>query len=207
MGDLMPFKEQLEKDMKAFFNADEFAETHSINGEPIACVLMLSNKDTDATIQSKKGTITSYSSISVQTSYINMPVPGDYLEVDSELFTVVEAADVEGMAYIDLSKPIGKFNRPITIQSFTTEKVNGIKKEVWTNVHECMAYIRHVSAEEMVQRRTILSKDTLFIKMHYVEGITSKNRLVYKDKFYNIVSVDNLEEKNVFLDLICEGCD
>ncbi|MGM9543822.1 MAG: phage head closure protein [Romboutsia timonensis] len=204
----MSFKDQLEKDMKAFFNIDEFAETHSINGKSIECVLMLSDKDTDANIQSKKGTITSYSSISVQTSYIETTiVPGDYLEVDSELFNVVEVADVEGVLYIDLSKPIGKFNAPITIQSLTTEKVNGIKKEIWTNIHECMAYIRHVSAEEMVQLGTILSKDTVFIKMHYVEGITSKNRLVYKDKFYNIVSVDNLEEKNVFLDLICESCD
>ena len=204
----MSFKEQLEKDMKAFFNADEFAETHSINGESIECVLMLADKDTDANIQSKKGTITSYSSIIVQTSYVGTTiVPGDYLEVDSELFNVVEVSDVEGILYIDLSKPIGKFNIPITIQSFTTEKVNGIKKEIWTNIHECMAYIRHVSAEEMVQLGTILSKDTVFIKMHYVEGITSKNRLVYKDKFYNIVSVDNLEEKNVFLDLICESCD
>lgn len=204
----MSFKEQLEKDMKAFFNADEFAETHSINGESIECVLMLADKDTDANIQSKKGTITSYSSISVQTSYVGTKiVPGDYLEVDSELFNVVEVSDVEGILYIDLSNPIGKFNIPITIQSFTTEKVNGIKKEIWTNIHECMAYIRHVSAEEMVQLGTILSKDTVFIKMHYVEGITSKNRLVYKDKFYNIVSVDNLEEKNVFLDLIVESCD
>lgn len=204
----MSFKEQLEKDMKAFFNADEFAETHSINGESIECVLMLSDKDTDANIQSKKGTITSYSSIIVQTSYIGTTiVPGDYVEVDSELFNAVEVADVEGVLYIDLSKPIGKFNAPITIQSLTTEKVNGIKKEIWTNIHECMVYIRHVSAEEMVHLGTILSKDTVFIKMHYVEGITSKNRLVYKDKFYNIVSVDNLEEKNVFLDLICESCD
>lgn len=204
----MSFKEQLEKDMKAFFNADEFAETHSINGESIECVLMLSDKDTDANIQSKKGTITSYSSIIVQTSYIGTTmVPGDYVEVDSELFNVVEVADVEGVLYIDLSKPIGKFNAPITIQSLTTEKVNGIKKEIWTNIHECMVYIRHVSAEEMVQLGTILRKDTVFIKMHYVEGITSKNRLVYKDKFYNIVSVDNLEEKNVFLDLICESSD
>lgn len=204
----MSFKDQLEKDMKAFFNADEFAETHSINGESIECVLMLADKDTDANIQSKKGTITSYSSIIVQTSYVGTTiVPGDYLEVDSELFNVVEVSDIEGILYIDLSKPIGKFNIPITIQSFTTEKVNGIKKEIWTNIHECMAYIRHVSAEEMVQLGTILSKDTVFIKMHYVEGITSKNRLVYKDKFYNIVSVDNLEEKNVFLDLICESCD
>ena len=204
----MSFKEQLEKDMKAFFNADEFAETHSINGESIECVLMLSDKDTDANIQSKKGTITSYSSIIVQTSYIGTTiVPGDYVEVDSELFNAVEVADVEGVLYIDLSNPIGKFNAPITIQSLTTEKVNGIKKEICTNIHECMVYIRHISAEEMVQLGTILSKDTVFIKMHYVEGITSKNRLVYKDKFYNIVSVDNLEEKNVFLDLICESCD
>ena len=119
----------------------------------------------------------------------------------------MEVSDVEGILYIDLSNPIGKFNIPITIQSFTTEKFNGIKKEIWTNIHECMAYIRHVSAEEMVQIGTILSKDTVFIKMHYVEGITSKNRLVYKDKFYNIKSVDNVEEKNMFLDLICESCD
>lgn len=201
----MSLKKQLEKDMKAFFNVDEFAETHVINSKTVACVLMRADKDPDVNSQSKQGLITSYASLMINASDASDVVPNAYLEIDAELYTVVETTDVEGMIYIDLSKPIGKFNKLITVQEFTTEKVNGFKKEVWTNIYECMAYIRHMGSKEMVDLGTILTKDTLLIKMHYTDHITTKMRVLYKDKVYNIKSIDNLEEKDIFLDLICES--
>ena len=36
---MISFKEQLEVDLDIFINADEFAETHNINGQDVICVL------------------------------------------------------------------------------------------------------------------------------------------------------------------------
>lgn len=205
----MSFKEQLEKDMQAFFCSDEFSEQHSINSDIVECVLMLSDKDEEHTANNKKGITTSYSSVIVNSNLLTeTPVVGDYLKLDNELFTVMEASCVEGMCYIDLSMPVGKFNKRIVIQKDNgVKKVNGVKVPDWVDVHTCNAYIRHISAEEIQQLGTTLSKDTLFVKVPYFDKVTSKMRMLFKDKFYNIVSVDNLEEKNVFLDLIVESCD
>lgn len=192
----MSFKEQLEKDMSVFFNANEFSETHSINNNTVECVLMLADKDAEYSVSNKKGITTSYSSVIINYNLIENPTVGDYLKLDDDLFTVIETSCVEGMCYIDLSMPVGKFNKSIVIQKDNgVKKVNGIKVPDWVDVHTCNAYIRHISAEEIQQLGTTLSKDTLFVKVPYFDKCTSKMRLLFKGKFYDIVSVDNLEEK------------
>lgn len=203
---MLEFEKQLEADLQTFCMG-EFAEQHVINGELVACCLMASEKDNDVNIQNKKGVITSYLSIGIPTLAIEKISPGGVMEVDATLFYVVEYSSSCGMSYIDLSQPIGKFDKSINIQELTTQKVNGIKKEQWQEVYSCEAYIRHISSEEIAQFNTTLNRETLFIKMHYLDTLTSKMRIMYKDKSYNIISINNIEEKNVFLDVICERCD
>lgn len=36
---ILNFKEQLQKDINAFFNVNEFADSHNINGEIIDCII------------------------------------------------------------------------------------------------------------------------------------------------------------------------
>lgn len=202
----MSFKDQLKKDAIIFINSNEFADTHTLNLDIVECVVMSADKDTDANLQSKKGTITSYKSITVQTSLLNngIPQPNDYLELDGSLFKVSALSEIEGMVFIDVARPIGKFDKAITIQKFTTTKVNGFQKETWVDYHSCSAYIRNMNADDMLKLGTIVNNRTIFIKIAYKEGITSKMRLVYKDTYYNITSIDNIEENNVFIDLVCE---
>lgn len=203
----MNLKEQLNKDVLTFINGNEFAETHSINGNQVECVLMYSDKDTDANIQSKKGIITSYKSITVQTSLLNngIPQPNDYLELDGSLFKVSDSSEIYGMAFIDVTRPIGKFDKTITIQEFTTIKVNGYPKETWVDYCKCKTYIRHMNADDMLKLGTIVNNSTIFIKMPYKYGITSKMRVLYKGTAYDITSIDNVEEEDVFIDLVCEA--
>ena len=200
----MSFKDQLKQDVATFINIDEFAETHSINNKSVECVLMLADKNTP--LQYMDGTITSYKSIMIQSNLLEhgVPMPDDLLEIDGELFKVTASSEIEGIAFIDVSTPIGRFNRPIVIKEFTTVKVNGFPKQQWEDYHSCNAYIRHMNANDMLKIGTIVNNATIFVKIPYYEGITTKMRLEYKDKTYNITSIDNIEENNKFIDLICE---
>lgn len=203
----MTFKEQLSQDAeKVFINGDEFADTHTLNLKIVECVVMSVDKDTDANLQSKKGIVTSYKSIIIQTSLLNagIPQPNDYLELDGSLFKVSDSSEVYGMTFIDVTRPIGKFNKDIVVQEFTSIKVNGFPKGTWIDYYSCKAYIRHMNAEDALKRGTTVNSNTIFVKIPYKEGITSKMRLIYKDIAYDITSVDNNEEDNVFMDLICE---
>lgn len=200
----MNFKEQLNLDVAAFINGNEFADTHSINGKLVECVLMSADKD--SALKYMDGTITAYKSISVQSNLLEhgVPKPNGYLNLDDVLFKVSDSSEIEGLAFIDLTQPIGKFDKSITIQEFTTIKVNGFPKETWVDYHSCKAYIRHMNADDMLKLGTILNNSTIFVKTPYKEGVTSKMRLIYKGAAYDITSVDNIEENDVFIDLVCE---
>lgn len=199
------FKEQLSQDITdVFMNTLEFAETHSINGKSVECVVMSADKDTP--LKYMEGTITSYKSIAVASSLLDsIPQPNDYINFDGTLFKVSTSSEVLGMTYIDLGLPIGKFNRAITIQQYTTTKVNGFPKETWSDFHSCNAYMRNMNADDMLKLGTIVNNQTIFVKMPYHEGITSKMRLVYNSQAYAITKVDNIEFNNEFIDLVCEA--
>lgn len=200
----MSFKEQLGQDIaNVFINTLEFAETHSINGKLVECVVMSADKD--SALQYMEGTTTSYKSIAVATNLIDsIPQPNDYFSFDDVLFKVSTSSECEGMAYIDLGLPIGKFNREITIQKYTTEKVNGFPKAEWKEFYSCNAYIRNMNANDMLKIGTIINNRTIFVKMPYFEGITTDMGLIYNGQTYAIKSVDNIEFNNIFIDLICE---
>ena len=201
----MSFKEQLDQDItNVFINALEFAETHSINGKLVECVVMSADKD--STLQYMEGTITSYKSIAVATNLIDsIPQPNDYLSFDDVLFKVSTSSESEGMTYIDLGLPIGKFNRAIIIQKSTSKKINGFPKTEYEDFYSCNAYIRNMNADDMLKMGTIINNRTIFVKMPYFEGITTSMRLVYNGQSYAIKSVDNIEFENVFIDLVCEA--
>lgn len=200
------FKEQLSQDTeKVFMNGDEFAALHTLNLKFVECVVMATDKDTDAQLQSKKGLVTSYKSIVIQTSLLNaIPQPNDDLELDGLLFKVSASSEMEGMTFIDVTRPVGKFNKEIVIQKLTSIKANGFLKETWIDDYACKAYIRSIAADDVFKRGTTVNSRTIFVKIPYKKGITSKMRLIYKDVAYDITSVDNNEEDNVFMDLICE---
>lgn len=201
----MSFKEQLKQDISTFINIAEFAETHSINNKSVECVLMSADKNTP--LQYMDGTITSYKSIMIQSSLLEhgVPMPDDLLEIDGELFKVTSSSEMEGIAFIDVSTPIGRFNRTIVIQEFTTIKVNGFPTTTWEDYYTCNAYIRNMNADDMLKLGTIVNNQTIFVKMPYYAGITADMRLVHNGQAYAITKVDNVEFNNEFIDLVCEA--
>lgn len=99
----MSFKTQIAKDIaKAFLNADEFADTHDIDGVSVVCVI-----DTD--ILHERSTLVSDAvfgnqiALHVSASALSdKPVHNQLMRIDDGLYLVREVAENMGMYTITL---------------------------------------------------------------------------------------------------------
>ena len=205
----MSFKEQLNQDIQTvFINTSEFAETHSINGKLVECVVMSADKN--MAMQYLEGTTTAYKSIAIASSLLSsVPQANEHIEFDGTLFKVSSISEVLGMTHIDLTQPIGKFNKQIEIYTATTiDKGGGWTETVLGDLfYKCNAYIRNQSGDEVFKLNTRIETLQTLFKVPYIEGITKDMILVYKGKHYDIKHIDNIEENDIFIDLICEKVD
>lgn len=199
----MSFKDQMNQDIQTvFINTDEFAELHSINGQEIGCIVDSVDKN-----ESMQGYTVIDKSICLQASLLNViPKTNDIILFDNSLVIVYKASNLAGMIYLDVSQSIGKFNKDITIYNTKLVGQGGGWEEVELDdiFVSCKAYIRNQSSSEVFKLSTRLEKQQTLFKIPYVSGLNKSMILVYKDCNYNIISIDNIEEDNVFIDLICE---
>lgn len=201
----MSFKDQLSQDIQSvFINTSEFAEVHSINNQNIECIVDSVGKNESLPLM--EGSITLDKSICFQTSLLNViPQPNESLKFDDDLVKVYKVSNLEGMLYLDVSESIGKFDKDIAI--YTTKSVD---RNGWEVVEldsifvSCKAYIRNQNSSEVFKMSTRLEKQQTLFKIPYINGIKKSMILVYKGDNYDIISIDNIEENNVFIDLICE---
>ncbi len=198
----MSFKDQVKNDIAVFLNQDEFAETHTINGKEVVCVLdLLDQKQLEL-----KGTTTINASLIMQVGEITAPKSNDIMTLDGEVYSVSKVTNSLCLMHIDLVKETGMFNKPIDIYNATTIDRGGgwTEMALGTLFHSCNAYIRNQSGYEIFKSNTKLETSQTLFKIPYVEGLEKSMILVYKGKHYDILHIDNIEEQNVFVDLICE---
>ena len=97
----MEFKEQLMEDMGVFFNLEEFAECHMINGNE---TLVIMDNKTLADLYIHKGTeatslFTDFILIFVQESKLDFePVPGQYMDFDGGMY-IISDVKLDGGVY------------------------------------------------------------------------------------------------------------
>lgn len=202
----MSFKDQLSQDISnVFMNTSEFAEVHSINNQNIECIVDSVGKNESLPLLD--GSTTVNKSICLQASLLNViPKTNELMQFDDDLVRVYKVSNLAGMLYLDVSQSIGKFNKDVAIYNAKIVNQGG----GWQDVElgdifvSCKAYIRNQSSSEIFKMSTRLEKQQILFKIPYVEGIKKSMILVYKDYNYNIISIDNIEENDMFIDLICE---
>lgn len=100
---------------------------------------------------------------------------------------------------------IGNRNRRITIQSCTlTTNDEGYQVEEWANVATVWASIKNLHGNEFFQAQAINSKATCKMNIRYIKDVNTGMRVVYGDKIYNILYVDDIEENHIEIELLCE---
>lgn len=99
----------------------------------------------------------------------------------------------------------GDLNKRITIQYPTkaSDSMGGIT-EVWTDSDTIWAAIWPTSANELRQSMQTDMVITHRIRIRYRSVLRSAWRLKFGNRYFNIVSIINPNERNEWLDLMCK---
>lgn len=89
---------------------------------------------------------------------------------------------------------IKNFNNRIIIEKRTITKVNGIRKEVYTDFHKCWCSINSLYGNELYKALEIQQQDILNFTIRYSKNLEELNtkdfRIKWKNRIYNIVAID-----------------
>ena len=200
----MNLNELIKRDLDIFFNANEFAEEHSIGSKTILCIV--DDQDTDKSLKYYEGTTTIEKIIRMKASELDFHITsGQDIVFDDEIVKVYSYKEVNGLVEMKLERAQGKLTHEIIIQVLDEiTKKNGFTVGGWIDYQKCKAYVRNMSGDELFKNQTIIEKQQCMMKIAYVEGLEKSMRVLFNGKVYNIKHIDNIEYKNVFVDLICE---
>ena len=89
--------------------------------------------------------------------------------------------------------PLGKLDRYITIQTFTTSPNSyGEEIKTWSTYLSCWAQRVEASGGEGVTFDQVVAKQTIDFRVRYDSGINEKMRILYDSDYYNI---ENIQEE------------
>ena len=99
---------------------------------------------------------------------------------------------------------IGSLRHRIILQKPVIIKDNiGQELEEWQDVATVWASVEPLSGKEYFNAQQTNSEVSTKITIRYLSGITSQMRVTFQKHIYNILSVINFEERNIYLQLLC----
>lgn len=97
---------------------------------------------------------------------------------------------------------IGNLRHRITFQKFTTIiNENGFEIEAWQDYKIVWASVSNLSGREYYQAAAIQAETTVKFLMRYFEDINTEMRILFKNKQYNITSIDNKKYENKYIEI------
>lgn len=101
----------------------------------------------------------------------------------------------------------GEFKHSIIIQ----RKTNGVDEdnipcENWDDILSTRAKIKNISGYEKIiaQADTSIDKKRFYIRYKKGLDLTSKDRILYNGKVYNITYASDIEDLHKYLEIVCE---
>lgn len=100
---------------------------------------------------------------------------------------------------------IGSLRHRITIQEFSTSKDSfGAEVKTWRDFAKVSASIKPLSGKELFNVQQLHAEATVKVVIRYIEGLNTSMRLLFKDMVYDILSISNIEERNISQHLLCK---
>lgn len=97
---------------------------------------------------------------------------------------------------------IGDLRHRITLQKFTTVvNENAFEEEAWQDYKTVWASVSNLSGREYYQAAAIQAEKTVKFLIRYIEDIDTSIRILFKDKQYNITSIDNVKYSNKYIEI------
>ena len=98
----------------------------------------------------------------------------------------------------------GNLRHLVTIQKNTpTADGMGGQTASWAATSTAWAGIWPVSAKERVSNQQLETQLTHKIRIRYQAGVTTAKRVKYDTRYFKIISIINMDERNITLDLLC----
>ncbi len=99
----------------------------------------------------------------------------------------------------------GKLNQRITLQTNTpTRGSDGASLDSWADTVTVWAEKSHQSSREFFAAHKVNSETTDLFIIRYRSSITTKNRVKYGARFYNIIGAPDPDGGQVKLHLLCK---
>lgn len=97
---------------------------------------------------------------------------------------------------------ISALNKRITIQELKVNiNENGFEVEEWIDFKTVWAGVTNLHGREYFEAAAVQMENTVNITIRYIDGIDTSMRVLFKDKHYNITSIDNIKYKNRFIEI------
>jgi len=91
----------------------------------------------------------------------------------------------------------GKLRHRIVVETFTETVSNlGEVSRSWSTSTTRWASIKATAHREEERNRQIEDRATHWVTMRHVDGLSPNDRLKYGSRVFNILSVDNVEERD-----------
>lgn len=97
---------------------------------------------------------------------------------------------------------IGDLRHRITFQKFTTVvNENGFEEEAWQDYKTVWASVSNLSGKEYYQAAAVQAEKTVKLLIRYIKEVDTSMRIIFKDKQYNITSIDNMKYTNKYIEI------
>lgn len=97
---------------------------------------------------------------------------------------------------------IGELKHRITFKRLvTTINENGFEVETWEDYKLVWASVSNLSGREFYQAAVIQAEKTVKFIIRYIKGIDTSMRILFRDKQYNITSINNMKYENKYIEI------
>lgn len=97
---------------------------------------------------------------------------------------------------------IGKLRHRITIlKRDVILTQNGFEEEKWVELKTVWAAIENLKGREFYAAAQVQAENTVKFVIRYLPDMDPSMQIIFKDKQYNIVAIDNVKYANRFIEL------
>jgi SPP1 family predicted phage head-tail adaptor len=97
---------------------------------------------------------------------------------------------------------IGDLRHRITFQKLTTSvNENGFEVETWEDMRTVWAAVSNLHGREYFAAAAVQAENTVKFTIRYLPDIDTTMRISFRDKQYNITSIDNIKYQNRFIEI------
>lgn len=97
---------------------------------------------------------------------------------------------------------IGSLKHRITFQRLvTTINENGFEVEVWEGYKTVWASVANLSGREYYETAAIQTEKTVKLVIRHIEDIDTAMRIIFNNKQYNIIYIDNINYESRYVEL------